>query len=353
MDITEQEKNTQAVVEELHKASAGQKTSYPFLKNQLPSSALVKVGDIFQVLVVGGSVCKTALIRRDSDGMTILARSETSQPPFLDAATFFDFLKTKIIAHIPLISLNFAYPLTPELREDRLDGVLVTGMKENTFEGLVGTPIGEMIERQFPNHRVVVANDTICTLLAGLSVYESDVLACGIVGTGVNFAYFESPKEAINLEAANFAAFAQSPEGQEIDTLSSHPGSALFEKETAGAYLYQHFNLKVKKMGLNHSGLSSTLELKQAMYSPDLQVANLARSIMTRSAKLIATQIAGLARFRKRDMVFVMEGSLFWEGDIYKPTVEDTLKTLLPSQNVLLVRLTNSPITGAAQLVMG
>jgi hexokinase len=349
---TEQEKNTQAVVEELHKATNGGKSSYSFLRNELPTQSQIKIGDIFQVLVVGGTVCKTALIRRDSDGMTILARSESAQPPFLDDRTFFDFLKSKIIGHIPFISLNFAYPLTPVLREGRLDGVLVSGMKENTFEGLVGKPIGEMIEREFPNHTVIVANDTICTLMAGLSVYDTDILACGIVGTGVNFAYFESPHVAINLEAANFAAFTQSPEGQEIDTLSSRPGSALFEKETAGAYLFQHFNLRVKKLGLNHPGVASTLELKQAMYSPDLQIANLARSLMTRSAKLIAAQIAGIARFKKRDMVFIMEGSLFWEGDIYKPTVEETLKGLLPSQNVLLVRLTNSPITGAAELAM-
>jgi hexokinase len=348
--VTEQERNTQAVVAELQKATNGEKTSYPFLRNPLPSSGLVKTGDIFQVLVVGGSVCKSALIRKDSDGMTILARSETSQPPFLDSETFFTFLRTKIISHIPIISLNFAYPLTPLSREGRLDGVLVAGMKENTFEGLVGKPIGEMVEREFPNHRVVVANDTICTLLAGLSVYDTEVLACGIVGTGVNFAYFDSAHEAINLEAANFAAFTQSPEGQEIDSLSSRPGSALFEKETGGAYLYQHFNLKVKKLGLNHPGLASTLELKQAMYSPDLQIANLARALMTRSAKLIASQIAGITRFKKRDMVFVMEGSLFWEGDIYRPTVEETLKSLLPTQNVLLVHLTNSPITGAAEL---
>lgn len=352
MDITEQEKNTEAVISDLERAARDEQSSYPYLRNKLPTHNLVKPGDIFQILVLGGTVTKTALVRRDSDGITYLARSESPQPPFYDKDTFFQYLRSKIVNDIPLISLNFAYPLSPILRDNRLDGILVSGMKENTFNGLVGKPIGEMIEREFPNHKVVVANDTICTLLAGLSVYEPDILACGIVGTGVNFAYFENPHEAINLEAANFTHFTQSDEGKEIDRLSSRPGSALFEKETAGAYLYQHFNLKVRNVDPSFPPLTSTLEMKQAMYSPNLQIANLARSLMIRSAKLIATQIAGITRYKKRDMVFVMEGSLFWEGDIYKPTVEETLKALLPSQSVTIVQLQNSPLQGAAQLIM-
>lgn len=352
MDKTEQERITDAVLSELERAAREESSSFPYLKHVLPTHNLVKPGDIFQVLVLGGTVTKTALLRRDSDGITFLARSESPQPPFYDEITFFQFLRTKIVQDIPLVSLNFAYPLSPMLRENRLDGVLVSGMKENSFNGLVGKPVGEMIEREFPSHKVVVANDTICTLLAGLSVYEADILACGIVGTGLNFAFFKNPHEAINLEAANFSDFAQSEEGKEIDNLSSRPGSALFEKETAGAYLYQHFNLKVKKLGLPFPPLASTLEMKQAMYSPNLQVANLARSLMVRSAKLIAAQIAGITKFKKRDMVFIMEGSLFWEGDIYKPTVEETLKTLLPAQTVTLVQIQNSPVKGAAQLIM-
>lgn len=352
MERSEQERNMQAVLTELQKADRGEPSSFPFLRHQFPAQGLVKPGDIFQVLVLGGTVTKTALLRRDSDGITFLARSESAQPPFYDETTFFNYLRTKIVHDIPLISLNFAYPLSPIVRDNRLDGVLVSGMKENTFNGLVGKPIGEMIEKEFPSHKVVVANDTICTLFAGLSVYEPDILACGIVGTGLNFAFFANPHEAINLEAANFTGFTQSEEGKEIDRLSSRPGSALFEKETAGAYLYQHFNLKVKKMGLDFPPLASTLEMKQAMYSPHLEIANLARSLMVRSAKLIASQIAGITLYKKRDMVFVMEGSLFWEGDIYKQTVEETLHTLLPNQTVTIVQLQNSPIKGAAQLVM-
>ncbi len=352
MDHTEQEKHVQAVLDELHRAERGEKSSYPYLRNQLPNHHLVKPGDIFQVIALGGTVTRTALIRLDSDGVTFLARSESPQPPFYDSKTFFQFLRTKIVQDISLISLNFAYPLSPTLRDDRLDGVLVSGMKENTFNGLVGKPIGEMIEKEFPSHKVVVANDTICTLLAGLHVYEPDILACGVVGTGVNFAFFTSQHEAINLEAANFTGASQSEEGHEIDRLSSRPGSALFEKETSGAYLYQHFNLKVKKLGLNFPPIATTLEMKQAMYSPNLQIANLARSVMVRSAKLIAAQIAGITKYKKRDMVFVMEGSLFWEGDIYRPTVEQALHDLLPAQSVTLVHIEDSPIKGGAQLIM-
>lgn len=352
MDLQQLEQITKAVTTELQQANRGEASSFPYLRYELPPSNLVKPGDIFQAIIIGGSMFKTALLRRDPEGVTVLTRSEEAQPPFSDAKTFFDYLRPKIVPHIPLISLNFAYPLSPQIREGRLDGILVSGMKEHKFEGMVGNPIGEMIEQAFPAHKVIVANDTVCTLLAGLSVYEADIIACGIVGTGLNFAFFESDHEAINLEAANFTGFPKSEDLPVIDEASARPGTALFEKETAGAYLYQHFNYKLKKHGLTHPPLTSTLELKQTIYSSDPQVAHIARSIMLRSAKLVACQIAGITRFKGRDMYFVMEGSLFWEGDIYRPTVEETLRLLLPSNSPSLVHIADSSIMGAAQLAM-
>ena len=45
------------------------------------------------------------------------------------------------------VVINFAYPVTPLLRDGRLDGVLLRGMKENRFTGLVGQEIGGSIEK--------------------------------------------------------------------------------------------------------------------------------------------------------------------------------------------------------------
>lgn len=346
---------TTAVTEELRNAASGKETSFPFLRNKLPEHSLVQPGELFQVIVIGGSVGKSALLRKEDTALTVLETAEQHLPQFSDTGLFYNFLREVVMPDVPHIALNFAYPLDPIFRDGRLDGVLVTGMKEHAFKGLVGKPVGEEIETHLPGHTVTTANDTICLLLAGLDDNEGEVdpegIACGIVGTGVNFAYFESPTEAINLEAANFTGFPRTEEDRLVDEASLRPGSAWLEKATSGAYLHQHFNLLVRKMGLSYPQLTSTEELDQALQADDDQVALLAHSLIERSAELIATQIAGITNYKSRDMTFLMEGSLFWKGTNYRQTVEAQAGKLASKHHISFIHHPDSPILGAAQLV--
>jgi len=346
---------TTAVTDEIRRAAQGERTSFPFLRNRLPEHALVQPGEVFQVIVIGGSVGRAALLKKEDSRVTVLDTSYHQLPQFADAAVFYDYLSSVAHPDIPHVALNFAYPLDPVFREGRLDGVLVAGMKEHAFDGLVGKPVGQAIEERFPRHQVTAANDTICLLLAGLADKEAktdpEEVACGIVGTGVNFAYFETPTEAINLEAANFTTFSRTDEDRLIDEASLRPGSALFEKATAGAYLHQHFNLLVRKLGLSYPQLSSTEELEQALSAGDSQVALLARCLIERSAGLIAAQVAGITNYKARDMTFLMEGSLFWKGSGYRQFVKQQVVKLAGAHQVSFLHQPDSPILGAAQLV--
>lgn len=346
---------TSSFLKELQQSDLGNKTSLPFIINQIPSSPLVKENTLFQVFIVGGSNFQKALVKKQNEKFEILKQEQKNQTIFKTKSQFLSFIEQEIEHNIEVISLNFAYPLQPVFEEGKLDGILLNGSKEHIFDGLVGKKVGFEIEqyiaqKQKRKIKVTIANDTICLLLAGLTRYNSEELAAGIVGTGLNFALFLNKEKVVNLEAANFSKFTPSEEAKQIDNFSEHPGKALFEKETAGAYLYKHLNIIIKKGKIDFPLLSSTENLNELASKNTPLVSEIAQKLLDRSAQLVACQVAGIIEFKKRDMIFVMEGSLFWKGNKYKETLEKTV-TNLTNYKVQFIEIPNSGILGAAKLL--
>lgn len=342
---------------ELIDSQNGTKTSFAYIKNQIPHTSLVQKDEVFQVLVVGGSVFKCALVKKDhADGYILLNRYEKAQPPFTSEAAFLDFVLKEIDPSASKIALNFAYPIEPFFRETYLDGRLIYGSKENTFEGMQGKLVGESIEKYIKEKTgrsiiVSVANDTVCLVLSGLTEFSSSTIAGGIVGTGMNFAIMLPDKSVINLEAAGFDKFHQTESGKLIDETSIAPGTALLEKETSGAYLFKHFNYHARRMGLDIPEITSTFELDELSQSYNPQISQLANQVLVTSASLVACVVGGITMFQKCDMVFIMEGSLFWMANRYKETVKDTIIKLVPNYSVTFGKVEDSPIFGGAKLL--
>lgn len=360
MDIFQLQSITQNFLHELQDAYNGKKTSLPFIVHQISQNPIVGNGEDFKVFVIGGTQTKTATLRKKENNIKILDNKQ-NKVSFKTEEDFLSFTEDKIGKDIRVIALNFAYPMTPVFENGRLDGVLMAATKEGKFKDLVGKRISREIENYVFKKRgqrinVSVGNDTICLLLSGLTHYPQDRLGAGIVGTGLNFALFLDKDKSVNLESANFDNFPQSTEGKGIDLKSDRPGKSLFEKETAGAYLYKHFNLMTKKRGIDYPKISSTEELDSLSRKNTPQISRIAQSLLERSAQLVACQVAGILRFAQNDkksksMVFNMEGSLFWKANSYKETVEKTVKQLIPKYNIRFVEIENSAILGAAKLV--
>ncbi len=342
-------------VQELKDAAAGKKTSLPFIINPLPTVPLITDGQEFQVIVVGGSMGKVAHVKKVNNHIETLSYEEKMQPIFDTVDVFLNYLDTKLHIDTKVVALDFAVPLTPVLDNNVLDGILIRGTKEHEFKGLVGKQVGKTIAEYFlkkRGQRIVVscANDTVCLLLSGLTKYKKDTLACGILGTGMNAAFFIDDTHLVNLESNSFDKFTQSEEGKQIDQESTLPQSALFEKEITGAYLYRHFNLIIQKKGVSFQPLTSTLELKNISQQHIPQLSNLANELLDRSAGYICAQLAAITEFRQKDMIFVMDGSFFWDTS-YKKRV-DALLPQLTNHTIDLVEIENSPILGASHLVI-
>lgn len=355
MNISQLKAIQQNFVKELQDAKNGKKTSLPFIVHMLATSSIVRDREVFQSLVVGGTMAKFASVKKEASEPQAF-RIKEQQLSFRTEEDFLGFVESILLQDINVVSLNFAYPLKPIFENGRLDGILLSVTKEGGFHGLVGKKVGEEIEKYVLAKRrkrikVSVANDTICLLLSGLTKYQWDNLAAGIVGTGLNFAFFLDKEKAVNLESANFDKFPLSEEGKIIDSQSAKKGKAWFEKETAGAYLYKHFNLIIKEKKIKYPQIASTEELDIISRKNISQVSEIAKSLITRSAQLVAAQIAGITELKKRDTVFNMEGSLFWKANNYKETVGKTVKQLVPEYKVRFVEIKDSAILGAAKLV--
>ncbi|KKQ38844.1 MAG: hypothetical protein US54_C0002G0032 [Candidatus Roizmanbacteria bacterium GW2011_GWA2_37_7] len=346
----------QTFITELSNAQKGDHSSLPFIRHTLASHPIVANDEVFQVVVIGGSYYQKALMKNVSGNVRILTQDQGTQPPFMHEKTLMKFLAEHIDPHVKTVALNFAYPLHPVNREGRLDGRLVNGSKENSFKGLVGKVVGERIERYFydkHNRQIAVstANDTICLLLSGLMTHPWNILAAGVVGTGLNFAIFLDETTVVNLESAEFDRFEQSEAGKIIDASSVSPGSALIEKEISGAYLLHHFNINVKQQGIVLDKIRATKEIDLYARNKDEHIAGLARETLEHSASLVAAQISGILEFCKRDLLFIMQGSLYWKGYKYKETVARLVAELSPSYHASYEQVLHSDLFGAAKLV--
>jgi hexokinase len=345
-----------AFEQELQQAVLHKKSSLLFIPHTIPELSHVQDGETFQVIVIGGSVFRKALVKKDKDTLIPGAYEEHAQPIFLSKESFLNYITTQIDPDVQVVGLNFAYPLSPVLTNDKLDGVLISGTKENTFTGLVHEQIGTAIEQAVRENSqravtVSVANDAICLLLSGLTMYPKENLVAAIMGTGTNITFFHDGN-AINLESANFDKFSPSEECLAIDAKSAAPGTSLFEKETSGGYLYQQFNLLLRKQHSGHPPIASTKELKEIALDGKVPVlSDIAKSLIERSASYLSAQLAGVAAFKKQPITVIMEGSFFWQNTLYKDCVAACLQALSPDFPVTIVHVDNSPVLGGAKLV--
>lgn len=342
--------------QELYDAQDGKKTSLVFIIHELPYPPIVRDGEIFESLVIGGTMAKSALLIRNGNRIKITSKKEGEKLNIENEEDFLAFVDYSLPKNVSILALNLAYPLKPVFKNGLLDGVLLEVGKENKFLDLIGKQIGKELENYVLTKRnkkikVTVANDSVCLLTSGLTRFSAGELAAGIVGTGLNFAFFLNQNKLVNLESADFDKFSQTREGKIIDEQSVRPGKAQFEKEVAGAYLYKHFNLLLKENCIDYRNLASTEELDKVSRANIPQASRIAQNLIERSAQLVACQIAGIARFKEHDMVFNMEGSLFWKGNNYKGVVEQTVRQLVPEYKVSFVEIENSAILGAAKLI--
>lgn len=282
------------------------------------------------------------------------------------------------------VGIGFAYPLRPLLHQGFIDGQLVKMTKGREIAGLVGKNVGQefhrfLIENYHIDTTVAVANDAICLLLGG-----DGVEVAGVVGTGLNFAYWDKranvaplklselagygqAEVAVNIESANFDKIPATILRDSVDKKSDNPGRAISEKEVAGAYLYQIFNAgKDTIVETSFPILTSTDQLNDILTNAFVypqhvdseakkRAKQFAERIFHRSAQIVAIELCGiLMKIGKTKGIIpiVMEGGIFWKAKNYPALVNLYMNMMLPEVIPSFARLFGSSRRGIAILAM-
>ena len=251
-----------AFLREMEQGLNGAASSLAMIPTYVETGGQIPVGKAVAVLDAGGTNLRTCLARFDEQGAIQLSHFSKQPMPGRDhertAAEFYAGLADALepfADEFDQIGFCFSYPavILPDL-----DGRLLHWTKEIKMPELVGHPLGaglleELAARGMDGKRIVLLNDTVATLLAGMAqgqAFNASSYIGFILGTGTNSAYVEHNEnmgklaggltpgsQVVNVESGGFAAFTPGPFDRQLDERRDTPGGHIFEKAISGAYM--------------------------------------------------------------------------------------------------------------------
>ena len=301
------------VLVEMERGLNGQSSSLPMIPAYISPVQKTTPGKTVIALDAGGTNLRSALVSFDETGKAVAADIRKAPMPGtscpLGADAFFDEiaalvapLAEKAGGNVEGIGFCFSYPM--EITKDA-DGILMAFSKEVDAPDVIGKYIGAGLREALARRnvrapeRIVLLNDTVATLLSGLSEMpahgglrrgedrygvEAGPLVGFILGTGFNTAYPEKciPKigfdsqanpQIVVCETGNFAHRYMGPLDREHDSTTKTPGSYTLEKAAAGAYLGP-LTFHILKQALR-DGLFSFARQDEFLALPALQTKDL------------------------------------------------------------------------------
>ena len=228
-------------------------------------------------LDAGGTNLRSALVTFDENGKAVAEETRKAPMPgsvgHVSETAFFDEIAALVgplldAAGSKIEGLGFCFSYPTEITRET-DGILMAFSKEIDAPEVIGKSIGAGLREALARRnikapeKIVLLNDTVATLLSGLSEIpvhgglrrgddrygvEAGPMVGFILGTGFNTAYpertipkigFDSPERPIIVvcETGNFAHRYMGFLDREYDSTTKNPGAYTLEKLSSGAYL--------------------------------------------------------------------------------------------------------------------
>ena len=250
-------------IQEMQAGLEGRDSSLAMIPTYIEVGKDIPAGKPAIVLDAGGTNFRVAIVYFDETGKSVIENFIQKPMPGLDKEAgkkeFFGTI-VKYMADVINVSSNvgfcFSYPT--EILPSK-DGRLIRFCKEVKAKEVEGELIGENLVTAIEvagykgSKRIVIMNDTVATLLAGISAFPNrifDSYVGFILGTGSNCCYIESNhnitkkpglepdrEQVINVESGSFAKVPRGRIDLKLDESTLDPGRYTFEKMFSGGYL--------------------------------------------------------------------------------------------------------------------
>ncbi len=249
-------------LDEMEKGLNGEASSLAMIPAYVGTEGEVPRNKSVAVIDAGGTNLRICIVKfNDAGEVELSSFSKQPMPGRFEEVSAAEFYAVLVDALEPMkdefdsIGFCFSYPATilPDF-----DGRLLHWTKEIKIPELVGKHIGAGLiaaleARGIRGKQVVVLNDTVACLLAGLSkgqAFNASSYIGFILGTGTNTAYvernenigkldgyLESGSQVINAESGAFAGYKRGKFDLQLDANSENPGGHVFEKVLSGVYM--------------------------------------------------------------------------------------------------------------------
>jgi len=259
-DTIEIGREARAMAEDMRAGLCGETRSTLMIPTYLSNDGSIPVGSAAAVIDAGGTNFRSAAVRFEKDGCRVEGLAKAKMPGTDAPCTWDEFTAFTAGQIAPLmdkcgcIGFCFSYSaeITPEMdgRVNRIDKeVVVTGSEGQ----LIGASLTAKLEqRGIRGKKVVVLNDTVAALLGGAAILDKSAYG-GFIGqvsgTGTNTCVSLPRREIkklgldgeqgmiVNAESGMYDGIRGGDIDARLDRESLNPGSKIFEKLTAGAYL--------------------------------------------------------------------------------------------------------------------
>lgn len=396
---------------EMERGLCGKKSSLEMIPTYIEAGGQIPSNKPVIVIDAGGTNFRTATVYFDDQKKPVIENLKLYPMPGVQEEIGKEAFFKTIAGYLrPVAGLSdrigfcFSYPV--QMQPDK-DGRLIRFCKEIKAEQVVGHLIGDCLNQAIaaaglgPKKQVVLLNDTVVTLLAGVGFGNRDFSSYigFILGTGTNSCYSESNKNIrktpnldrersmiVNIESGNFGRGHRGKLDVAFDKTTSNPGVQKFEKMISGGYLgalcHCVYRQACKDKLLSASTCQAigsmanltTKEVNTFMLYPagDNPLANACKSgnpddvqilyaiadrMIERAAKLTAVNLSataircGYGKDPTRPICIVAEGTTFYHMKTLKSRVEFYLKQYLENKRGIYtetIHIDNATLVGAA-----
>ncbi|MCF7849838.1 MAG: hypothetical protein K9M45_13385 [Kiritimatiellales bacterium] len=394
---------------EMEKGLNGEQSSLAMIPAYVNTEGEVPVNQPVAVIDAGGTNLRVCLARFDAQRQVQLSNFSKQPMPGRDKElTPAEFYTVLADALEPMKDefeyIGFCFSYAAEIQPN-YDGKLLCWTKEVKIPELVGQMVGagllaELEDRGINGKQVVLLNDTVAALLAGVAegqAFGASSYIGFILGTGTNTAYVEQNRnirkvdglpadgfQVINVESGGFSALGRGPFDLRFDAASEIPGEYAFEKLISGVYMgpltLELFKAVAQEGVFSEAGAAAIAAMDRLT---TIHIDNLAAdngrdtgmletnvftdadrdvmktvftAVVDRAALLTAVNIAaavvkgGAGQDAEHPVCVNIDGSTYYKTDKLADKVQAHLKEILGARglHIRCIKVDDAPVVGAA-----